>query len=110
MMVIHFLTKLLIIAYFCCCFGSIDGEIYFELDFINKLFRIIVIVIWLPILTAIGYLIYGLFIAISPFAIFLYYLYVIFLYLKFIFCCCRNRNHKYLNNNSNDEEKIIINL
>ena len=76
----------------------------------KKLFRIIVIVLWLPILTAIGYLIYGLFIAISPFAIFLYYLYVIFLYLKFIFCCCRNRNHKYLNNNSNDEEKIIINL
>ena len=96
-MVIHFLTKLLIIAYFCCCFGSIDGEIYFELDFINKLFRIIVIVIWLPILTAIGFLIYGLFIAISPFAIF--HLYVIFLYLQFFCCSCRNRNLKFLNNN-----------
>ena len=73
MMVIHFLTKLLIIAYFCCCFESIDGEIYFELDFINKLFRIIVIVIWLPILTAIGYLIYGFGIAVSPSLIIYYY-------------------------------------
>jgi hypothetical protein len=98
MMVIHFLTKLLIIAYFCCFFESIDGEIYFELDFINKLFRIIDKVICLPILTAIGFLIYGIFIAISPFAMF-FTIYMLFLYLKFIFCCCRNRNLKILNNN-----------
>ena len=62
------------IPYYClcfCCCGSRDDidQISFHSSFVKKLFRIIVIIIWFPIFSAIGFLIYGLIIVISPFAI-----------------------------------------
>ena len=78
--------------------------------FLGLIFFIIVLIFWVPILTIIGYLVYVLFIAISPFLIIYYYFFVISAFLRIVFCCCRKREFKYLVDNEMLEEKNIINL
>ncbi len=71
---------------------------------------ILVLILWVPILTAIGYLIYGFGIAISPSLIIYYYFQLVYAYLQIIFRCCRKRNFKNLPEKKMLEEKNIINL
>jgi hypothetical protein len=71
---------------------------------------IIVLIFCVPILTIIGYLVYALFIAISPFLIIYYYFFVIDVYLRIGFGCRRRRNFKYLPSNQMLKDRNIINL
>jgi hypothetical protein len=82
----------------------------FKSRFVRKIFVIFGLIFWMLILTPIGYLVYGFFIAISPFLIIYYYFCFISAYLRIIFCCFRKRNFKYLPDNEMLEEKNIINL
>jgi hypothetical protein len=71
---------------------------------------ILVLILWVPILTAIGFLIYGLYIAVSPSFIIYYYFQLVYTFLRIIFPCCRKRNFKNLSDKKMLEEKNIINL
>ena len=71
---------------------------------------IFILILWVPIFTAIGYLVYAVFIAISPFFIIYYYFCIISEYLRIICCCGRKKNFMYLPDDEMLEEKNILNL
>ena len=83
-------------TYLCLCCCLCGGDMYkpFRSKFIYTLFKIIVIIIWWPILTILIFLSFGLLVVISPLITIYYYFTVIFIYLDIIFrsYCCKKRN------------------